>query len=172
LKKLFAIVIGIMVILSLTLAIPAMAGIYLPVTSPNNPHFDVNFVTGVDPLAYPVYQIQVPKKGTTDIDLASGGGFLVSDPPKITLLAGETYEVWAQIRSKPGTSASIQLPEWPAYNFTAPKMITDPWKFIGVVTVPSETGLFDSITFINDITYDGKINGSSNFATRWVPIPH
>ncbi len=142
---------------------------------PNKPvppqhEYDVNFVTGpVDTTATPIYQIKVFKSGDSTINIVAGTQFGITDwdatdgnPGEITLEAGKYYNVYAQIRSKPGTSAA-----WHSVGLTKDVRPKDEWAYIGLIYI---TAGVQATTFTNDITSDGIENGCSNFATRWVEV--
>ena len=159
-KKLPAIATAIIVSVSLILPMSVMAD-----PNPNSkkpivstPHYDVNFVTGLEDSTY---QILVPEDDMAIIYVVSDTEFGVSDwdatdvSGEITLPTGKTYDVWVQIRSKPVTSAFLKLNTVFVDTYAAVRGKAD-WEYFG------EVGAGDRIDFRN--------YGCSNFATRWFEV--
>lgn len=162
-KKLLAITLGIVIILSITLVMPAMADKPATPGKPvvSAPHYDVNLITGqVDTLAIPIYQIKVSASGVSTINVVADTAFGITDwdatvgNGTVTVPSGATYTVYAQFRSsgKPSASANLTLVGVDTWQF--PTGTKNEW-----VLISDSVGAGDTIILAN--------NKCSNFATRW-----
>jgi hypothetical protein len=160
-KKLFAMAVGITVILSLILAIPTMAN--TPTFQKNAPHYDVNLVTG---LTDPSYQIKVDAvtnttaypsgiqivfifKDITSIQIHDYDG--TDGYAEVWLPAIYKYDVFAQARGKGDSYGEFNLVTLSAKSV---------WTWVTTCS-GSEESAADNYFF-----NDGCGSGSRNFCLR------